>query len=169
MHVFMSSPPGDELPRWIERLTDFQLGVFWRQANKEASGRVLTIAFLIAMVGGSAMGQTTQLVGSQWRLVRIDAMSVPNDSQASIRFETKDRVVGNGGCNRFFGTYKTSDHEILFSSLNYTRMACPGLIMDREQALFDALAKARSFQLAGTELRLLDANNHELALLIQAS
>ena len=114
------------------------------------------------------MVQTIQLVGSQWRLVRIDATLLPNDSRASIQFETEDRVVGHGGCNRFFGTYKTSDHEITFNSPNSTRMACPPPIMDRESAFFDALEKARSFQRVGTELRLFDANNQEVALLVQA-
>jgi heat shock protein HslJ len=120
------------------------------------------------MVGGSVMGQTTQLVGSQWRPVRIDTTSVPSDSRAFIRFEAEDRLIGHGGCNRFFGTYKTSDHELLFSPLNSTRMACPGPIMDREAALFDALSKTRSFQIVGTELRLLDANNQQVAMLVQA-
>ena len=113
------------------------------------------------------MGQTIQLVGTEWRPAKIDATSVPNDSQAFIRFETGDRVLGHGGCNRFFGTYKVSDTEILFSSLNYTRMACSQQVMDRERALFEALEKARSIEQAGTELRILDADGSELALLIR--
>jgi heat shock protein HslJ len=75
--------------------------------------------------------------------------------------------VGHGGCNRFFGTYKTADGEIMFSSLNATRMACPQPVMDRERAFFDALEKARSVQIAGTELRIFDADGSELVLLIQ--
>jgi heat shock protein HslJ len=149
-----------------QKPTGFQVGVLLKQSHQGASG-VLTIAFLVATAAGSAMGQTTQLVGSQWRPVQIGSTSGPDDVRAFILFETGGRLVGHGGCNRFFGTYKTSDHEILFDYLSSTRIACPKPIMDRERALFDALEKARSFQRAGTELRIFDTDGSELVLLIQ--
>lgn len=165
MHVLKSSPRVAGLPGFDQRLKVFKSEFF--RGIKGASACVLAIAFLTAMVGGSVMAQTAQFVGSQWRPVRIDETSVPRDSPAFIRFETEDRLVGHGGCNRFFGTYKIAEHELSFSAVNSTRMACPALIMDQEAALFDALGKARSFERTGTELRLFDANNREVALLDQ--
>jgi heat shock protein HslJ len=133
------------------------------------SGTRLAIAMVVAiLVGGSAIGQATQLVGSQWRPVRIGPTSVPNDARAFIRFETEGRLVGHGGCNRFFGTYQTTDGGIVFDRLGATRMACPKPVMDTEKALFAALEQARNLVRSGSELRLFDANGNELALLIQS-
>jgi heat shock protein HslJ len=126
------------------------------------------VVFATVLVGGLAMGQTTQLLGSQWRPVRIGPTSIPSDTRAFIRFETEGRLLGHGGCNRFFGTYKASDAGISFDRLGSTRMACPKPVMDTERALFDTLEQARSFVRSGTELRLFDANGNEFALLIQS-
>jgi heat shock protein HslJ len=64
------------------------------------------------------------------------------------------RVVGHGGCNRFFGGYKLDGDGLRFSALGSTKMACPGDIDRLEQALFNALGSARRFKLSGDMLEL---------------
>ncbi len=62
------------------------------------------------------------------------------------------RVVGHGGCNRFFGGYTLEGDRLRFSALGSTKMACPGDISDLEDAFFNALGSARRFKLSGDVL-----------------
>ena len=52
-----------------------------------------------------------------------------------------------GGCNNFFGLVKIDGDTIEFGPIGATRKACGDAIDDQEFRFFQALEKARSFEI----------------------
>ncbi len=60
----------------------------------------------------------------QWRLIQMNG-NTQDQSPAFIDFNVpENKVSGNAGCNRFFGSYTAKDQSISFSQMGSTRMAC---------------------------------------------
>ncbi|UOQ96135.1 META domain-containing protein [Hymenobacter sp. 5317J-9] len=71
---------------------------------------------------------------------------------------------GNGGCNRFRGSFfSEKPNELTFSPLMSTRMACPA--MEAENDFTRALGQSRTYRISGDTLRLLDATDATVARL----
>ncbi|RZV44683.1 MAG: META domain-containing protein [Acidimicrobiales bacterium] len=83
------------------------------------------------------------LAGSEWGLE--SGAHVP-----FIQFTGEGKAVGNGGCNRFSGSYEQTGNQISFGRIMSTKMAC--LELDQENAFFQALDQTRSFR--GDHLKL---------------
>ncbi|HIK44392.1 MAG TPA: META domain-containing protein [Leptolyngbyaceae cyanobacterium M65_K2018_010] len=79
----------------------------------------------------------------------------------SIQF-TDGAIAGNGTCNRFFGSYQVTDHQLSVRPGGSTLMACPPPYMEQEQAFLAALAQVSRSQLVEGELQLLDASGTPL-------
>ena len=109
------------------------------------------------MLGGGA-----SLTGITWRAVRIGDEVVPADSGVLVNFEVDGGINGSGGCNTFRGSLLQSDSGLTVSPLATTKMACPAIIMDREDEFFRAIQAMRQFQGSGDSLQLLDENDHVL-------
>jgi heat shock protein HslJ len=111
-----------------------------------------------SVLQGGAGGAPVSLEDRDWKLVALDGKEVltpPGGQAPYLRLMSADgRVVGHGGCNRFFGGYKLDGDGLRFSALGSTKMACPGDIDRLEQALFNALGSARRFKLSGDMLEL---------------
>lgn len=124
------------------------------------------VAFVMAGVAsGSAAAQT--LAGSEWRPSAIGAGDVPAELESFVRFGDDGKLVGNGGCNNFFGGYAEAGETIAIGPLGATRMDCGDAVRDVEQGLFKALARARRFQRDGTRLRLIDCAGTPVAEFVQ--
>jgi heat shock protein HslJ len=94
------------------------------------------------------------LDGSNWRLAEIGKSEpAPPQPEISLRFEG-DKVVGNAGCNRYFGgvTDGETAGSIVFSAMGATRMACPEKVMTLESRYLGALAETSHFQFSGGQL-----------------
>lgn len=102
---------------------------------------------------------------TEWKLMALepsggDAVTPGSDAVPTLQFNSKPspdgvlRMIGFGGCNRFFGDFSASDAGSLSlpSPLGSTRMACPEPIMGLETALMQALAGASGYELDGDEL-----------------
>jgi heat shock protein HslJ len=111
-----------------------------------------------SVLQGGAGGAPVSLEDRDWKLVALSGKEVftpPGGQAPSLRLMSADgRVVGHGGCNRFFGGYKLDGDGLRFSALGSTKMACPGDIDRLEQAFFNALGSARRFKLSGDVLEL---------------
>ena len=116
--------------------------------------------------GASARG--TQLVGTQWDL-DVSALGVSDAGSVSswIAFE-RDRVSGNDGCNTFSGSYQADGSELTFGPLAVTRMACGSPADEVSREVTAAIARVRSYELAGDALRMKDADG-ETALTYAAA
>ena len=93
----------------------------------------------------------------------------PRDARSlllSVVFGEDGRLSGLGACNRFMGSYQTTETGGLTVGQNMasTRMFCPDL--DREQAFGDVLSGATHYEVDGDMLMLL--TDGELRAVLQA-
>jgi heat shock protein HslJ len=103
--------------------------------------------------------QSAPLQGSEWRPVRMDEISVPQEFSAFVQFRSKGRLAGFSGCNRLFAEYQVdSTGQIFVGPVAATRKVCPASVMERERALAAALENARSYQRRNTVLVLFDSD-----------
>jgi heat shock protein HslJ len=105
---------------------------------------------------GSTGKPSILLENTDWKLIELRGEEVliqPGRQVPYLRLiSAGERVIGHGGCNRFFGGYKVEGDRLRFSALGSTKMACPGDIGDLEDAFFNALGLARRFKLSGDVL-----------------
>ena len=83
----------------------------------------------------------SELVGTEWVLEDLGGDAV-TDVQSSIRFEKEDKIVGWGGCNRYFAGVRSDGSSIDIGPIGSTRRICPSVVMDQEERFFKALEKA---------------------------
>ena len=86
--------------------------------------------------------------------MEIGGVDVPAGSQMFVGFGAEGKLVGHGGCNRFFGAYNLDGNRIEIGALGMTRMACPEGVMKIEARFQQALGNARKFARDGIELSL---------------
>ncbi|MBC7770736.1 MAG: META domain-containing protein [Phycisphaerales bacterium] len=117
-----------------------------------------------ALIAGACASTAPEnaLAGTQWRVATLGANTY-TEQGPTIEF-AGDRVVGSGGCNRFFGGYRTEGEAVSFSEIGSTEMACEPQIMQSETAFFQALAASRTFRRLGDTLILGDANGGTIVL-----
>jgi heat shock protein HslJ len=108
---------------------------------------------LVAAACASTAPQT-ELEGTRWAVATLGGHTITGSSP-TIEFEN-NRVVGTGGCNRYFGAYSAENGAITVSQIGSTEMACAPDIMTREAAFFAALASTRSYSRLGDTLLLSD-------------
>jgi len=95
------------------------------------------------------------LQGPEWVLVELGwDRPVEEGAEITLSFQD-DRVVGSGGCNRYFGSINTpAPGELKFSGMGATRMACSEPAMDLEHRYLKALAGATSYSFQAGRLLL---------------
>ena len=107
---------------------------------------------------GGTGGSPVSLENRDWTLVELggkEVLAPPGGKAPYFRLMYADgRVVGHGGCNRFFGGYKLDGDGLRFSALGSTKMACPGDIDRLESDFFSALGSAWHFKISGDMLEL---------------
>lgn len=108
--------------------------------------------------------------GTSWHLAGLDNTALSDEQRAANATLTLNRangdggqVVGNTGCNRFFGSYRSHGDRLLFSGLGAAKMACEDVRMRLEQRFLDVLARTARQQRGGDRLRLLDSHGAVLA------
>jgi heat shock protein HslJ len=108
-------------------------------------------------ITGAAGGGNESLYSSEWKLTEVQGILLPRETKASLALRAGEinRVTGNTGCNRMNGTFALSaGHGIKFSPLVTTRMACVDeTTAANEKRYLEALEQARSWEIAGEELR----------------
>ena len=83
------------------------------------------------LAGGQNRSGASELAGTSWKLVRLQAADettlVPGDgSLYTITFQSNGRVVARVDCNRGSSTWKSSRaNELQFGSWSMTRAKCP--------------------------------------------
>ncbi|MEP9360780.1 META domain-containing protein [Sphingomonas sp. KR3-1] len=65
----------------------------------------------------------TSVLGGNWRVEALNGRPVVRGTNPTVSFEN-GRVSGNGGCNRFSGTYAFARGRLTAGPLASTRMAC---------------------------------------------
>ena len=102
------------------------------------------------------------LVGTQW-VLDVSALGVDDAGSVNSWIELAGgRVSGNDGCNAFSGSYRLDGSKLTFGPLAGTQMACGGPADEVSRKVTAALARVRSYEVAGDALRLEDASGATL-------
>ena len=88
-----------------------------------------------------------ELIDTEWVLEEIGGRGVADQVQSTLHFQRHDRVVGWGGCNRYFASLRSDGDIIQISPIGSTRRICPPVVMDQEDRFFKALEKARNISM----------------------
>lgn len=88
-----------------------------------------------------------ELIGTEWVLEEIDGSGVVDNVQSTLRFDRNDRIIGWGGCNRYFTGVRLAGNKIKMGPIGSTRRICPPVVMAQEERFFQALIKARTISI----------------------
>ena len=126
--------------------------------------RLLAIATLTASAS-TASAASYLLAGSQWGYpLNVDA---DVSDRRSVRFAVDGKLFGNGGCNRFRGSYHQNGSTITISPLATTRKACEEEVMALERKFMLVLTSARSVEATQFKLVILDADGAVLLRMVR--
>jgi heat shock protein HslJ len=132
------------------------------------------LAVFLAILGVmpvAAQAPGAELENTYWKLIELsgkpaNAVHEPHEPHIVLRAAEKpgdkSALRGSGSCNRLVGSYRLEGDAIEIGPIASTRMTCANG-MAQEQALFAALAAARSWALRGRELELRDVDGRALA------
>ena len=91
--------------------------------------------------------QVDEFNQTDWVLEEIDGNAVVDRVQSTLRFQGNDRIVGWGGCNRYFAYVRSGRDFIKVGPIDSTRRICPQVVMQQEERFFNALQKARNLRM----------------------
>lgn len=95
------------------------------------------------------------LVGS-WKIEKIGEKATAPEAPAFMVFRADGFLSGTGGCNRMMGHVTASGQSLSFGPIAGTRMACPGVRMTQEEAVFSATGQVAAWQISEGKLLLND-------------
>src|SRR5262249_44310152 len=104
------------------------------------------------------------LTDVDWILLRLGDETVrPNGrKQMQLRLVSEDKTAhGEAFCNRFQSRFELDEAGLRFGPLAVTRMACPGL--DVEKRFFTAIQATSRWSMVGGSLTLSDASGKKVA------
>jgi heat shock protein HslJ/uncharacterized membrane protein len=101
------------------------------------------------------------LLGTAWKLDRLDGMPVQRGTEPTLEFPAEGRASGNGSCNRFNGIVSIQDGAIMFGGIATTRKACREAVMRQEEAYLSALRESVRFEADAESLILHSAGREE--------
>lgn len=118
-----------------------------------------------------ALESAVRLTSQDWKLVSIEdenGVEKPVDvKNIDLHFNTEEnKVNGNAGCNRFFGSFEIKDDNVRFLELGSTKMSCANPEVNRIEALYlGTLEQIIRYQFVGKRLRLIGEN--DIALIFE--
>jgi heat shock protein HslJ len=121
----------------------------------------LSASLLVSALPGLAFAQVegqTAAEAVQWQLGRLAGEPVPEGVETTL-FLSGGEVVGNAGCNSYFGSYEIDDTSLTFPDpLGVTQMFCEGPGQDTEDAYLPLLQSTAGWSVADGILSLTDAD-----------
>lgn len=104
---------------------------------------------------------TQELAGTSWQVTgynngREAVVSVLLGTDITAIFDEGGVVMGNAGCNDYFGPYLTADGAILTGNIGATSRYCPtpAGVMEQESEYLAALQSAATYEVNGNQLTL---------------
>ncbi|MDL5050121.1 META domain-containing protein [Oscillatoria amoena NRMC-F 0135] len=87
---------------------------------------VYFVFLLPALFLVSCKAQEISLQSTKWKLVHMEGedLTILKEPVTLVFNDDKTRISGFGGCNSYFGSYRISGNEIIFSQLGSTKMFC---------------------------------------------
>ncbi len=115
---------------------------------------------------GPSTGGT--LIGTAWWVEDIMGGGVIDRARTTIGFTPDGIAAGNGGCNRFTGSYELNGENISMGPFAGTMMACPEALMDQDSRFHKALEQVTSWRI-DAQTGLLHLQNQAGETVIRAS
>ena len=111
-----------------------------------------------------------ELAGTSWQLASASggALAMPEAKAVTLEF-TADQASGNGGCNRYNGSYTLRDGVLTLGPVIATKRGCIGPGNEIEAAWFGALAQPLKVSSSEGELQLVTAAGETVTLRAAAS
>lgn len=142
-----------------------------RQVLKLSYKGKVVLEFINAPLTGIPTGGNNQdniwnfISKHQWKLIQMNGKT-QDQSPAFMSFAvSENKVSGNAGCNRFFGTYTSSGDKITFGNMGSTRMACTDQQRSRLERDFLQLLNGQSFSFDVADQTLNLYQNNRLVLM----
>ena len=126
----------------------------------------LTTIGLTACTGkaeGIPLENTTWVLESYGEQGNLQA--VVEGSEITAVFDSAEvKVSGSAGCNNYFAGYEIKNNELSISDAGSTMMFCgePKGVMEQEQRYLALLGDAETFQIQGSQLRILSSGDQVL-------
>jgi heat shock protein HslJ len=115
------------------------------------------------------------LAGTRWQVTSYNngkeaVVSVLSGTELTAAFESKGRLVGHAGCNRYQAPYEADGDSVSIGPPAVTRMHCaePEGVMDQERLFLVALQQAAHRTFDGERLELRTANGALAVTLVAA-
>ncbi|OGO33267.1 MAG: hypothetical protein A2Z16_17655 [Chloroflexi bacterium RBG_16_54_18] len=131
--------------------------------HKKHKSQVLVIIFMLGFALAACSASGAELGGSTWSLRALNGQPALEGITAGLVFGERDSLSGKTGCNSFTTTYQTEGNEFTIGPAASTMMACPQPQMDQESSFLSALANAKTYNVQGTILNLIDADGKTIA------
>jgi heat shock protein HslJ len=123
---------------------------------------LIMLLLLNVLISGCTSKQAAPLEGT-WKLTAYGPKETPSpavtDAEATLTFDGKGNVTGNGGCNSLGGTYKVEGDKITFNDVISTLMACDDVRMAQEGAVTQVLSGTVEYTIEDNTLTLTNQDN----------
>jgi heat shock protein HslJ len=123
-----------------------------------AVSKLAVIALAAGLAGCARAGAppSPTLDGSNWQVTAIDGQATPRTEMYQIEFKD-GRASGRFGCNRFSGTYSSTDSTLSLGPTISTRMGCPEPAGTHEREGLAVLAQEAQLAWSGNQLTISNA------------
>jgi heat shock protein HslJ len=130
------------------------------------SRRIASFAPLLVLTAcATTAGAPLQLAGTSWQLASASGGPLAMAEAKAVTLEfSADQASGNGGCNRYNGSYTLRDGVLALGPVMATKRGCIGAGNEIEAAWFGALAQPLKVSSAGSELQLVTAAGETVTL-----
>jgi heat shock protein HslJ len=104
--------------------------------------------------GGAGLG------GTRWELASVGGSAVQQAGEPlTLEFDEAGQASGNGGCNRYSGSYSQGGSALSFGPMVSTKRACADDALNAQEAAFlSAMGSVAGYRVSGGALELLDAS-----------
>jgi len=116
---------------------------------------VVALAILATGCRSAEPARAPSLLGTFWLAEEIDGRNVIGGVDSTLAFDG-ERIAGQAGCNRYFGTLEFGPDTIRLKPSGTTRMACSPPVMEQESRFLAALGAATTFRRERGKLLLLE-------------
>ena len=134
---------------------------------------IILIFTTLSLAACSPAANPFVLAGSNWKLVSYGPASSPipavSGANTHLTFDEQRRLSGNMGCNSFGVDYKLADNNrMVFGVVMSTMMACPGQVMEQEQAVLQVINVEATYLLNGEYLTITSKDGKTAAAFVRA-
>lgn len=102
--------------------------------------------------GAMTQPSQPQFANAEWLLEDLNGTGVMDNLQTTLQFDGRDRLSGQGGCNRYMAQAQLSGNRFTVGAIASTKKFCPPAVMDQENRYFQALQNAERVSLNGPYL-----------------